>query len=262
MHVSKLTISGHFAIFRNRKLNSNVRKNKDNIITYRSFKNFDESSFKNDLSEVPWEIVTEFDDINEMVEVWNSLFLEIVNKHTPIKTYRVKRQYQPEWLTTDILECMKKRDRCMINGKTEEYRSLRNKVSTLIDKAKRETYQNKIEEAKNDPRTIWKLLRQFGAGNKHGSSDSNFGIKLNDKLITNEKDVADIFNDFFINVPSKLKEPLIQPSFEPLKNCVNSKIPSDTSFNISLTNVSFVATYLSSLDGSKATGLDLLGRNF
>ena len=100
------------------------------------------------MSEVPWEIVTAFDDINEMVEVWNSLFLEIVNKHTPIKTYRVKRQYQPEWLTTDILECMKKRDRCKINGKTEEYRSLRNKVSTLIDKAKRETYQNKIEDSR------------------------------------------------------------------------------------------------------------------
>ena len=66
----------------------------------------------------------------------------------------------------------------------------------------------------------------------------------------NEKDVADIFNDFFINVPSKLKEPL--------KNCVNSKIPSDTSFNIPLTNVSFVATYLSSLDGSKVTGLDCI----
>ena len=45
----------------------------------------------------------------------------------------------------------------------------------------------------------------------------------------NEKDVADIFNDFFIKVPSKLKESLILPNFEPLKNYVNSKIPSDTS---------------------------------
>ena len=35
VHVSKLTIKDHFAIFGNRKLNSNVRKNKDNIITYR-----------------------------------------------------------------------------------------------------------------------------------------------------------------------------------------------------------------------------------
>ena len=86
--------------------------------------------------------------------MWNSLFLEIVKKHAPIKTHRVKRQYQPEWLTTESFECMKERERCKINGKTEEYRSLRNKVSTLIDKAKRETYQNIIEDGKNDPRTI------------------------------------------------------------------------------------------------------------
>ena len=145
VHVSKLTISDHFEIFGNRKLNSNVRKNKHNIITYRSFKNFDDVSFKNYLSEVSWEIVTAFDNINEMVDVRNSLFLEIFNKHAPIKTHRVIRQYQPEWLTNEILECMKESYRCKINGKTEKHRSLRNKVSTLIDKAKRETYQNKIE---------------------------------------------------------------------------------------------------------------------
>ena len=43
-----------------------------------------------------------------------------------------------------------------------EYRSLRNRVSTLIDKAKRETYENKIKEGEDDPRTLWKLFRQFG----------------------------------------------------------------------------------------------------
>ena len=60
-------------------------------------------------------------------------------------------------------------------------------------------------------------------------------------------------------MPSKLKESLIPSNFETLKNYVNSKIPSDTSFNIPLTNVSFVTTYVSSLDGSEATGLDCIG---
>ena len=165
VHVSKLTISDHFEIFGNRKLNSNVRKNAYNITTYKSFKNFDESSFKNDVSEVPLAIVTAFDDINEIVEVWNTLILEIVNKHAPIKTLWAKRQYQPERLTTEILECMKERDTCNINDKTEEYRSLQNKVSPLIDKAKRETYtplpQNKRRRQKRSEnnletfQTVW-----------------------------------------------------------------------------------------------------------
>ena len=41
---------------------------------------------------------------------------------------------------------MKEGDRCKINGKTEEYRSLGNKVSTLIIKAR--NLPNKIEDGK------------------------------------------------------------------------------------------------------------------
>ena len=40
-------------------------------------KNFDESRFINDLHAVPWETIEYFSDINEIVEVWNKMFLEI-----------------------------------------------------------------------------------------------------------------------------------------------------------------------------------------
>ena len=48
----------------------------------------------------------------------------------------------------------------------------RNKVSTMIDTAKKEAYQTKIEEEKDDPRSIWKLFNQFGMYKK-GSSKVN-----------------------------------------------------------------------------------------
>ena len=81
-----------------------------------------------------------------MVQKWNDLFLEIVNKHAPIKTNRVKRKHQPEWLISEILDLLKERDKCKITGKIDEYRILRNKISKMIDKAKKEMYQNKLEE--------------------------------------------------------------------------------------------------------------------
>ena len=40
--------------------------------------------FINDLHEVPWETVEALEDINEIVEIWNNMFLEVVNKHAPI----------------------------------------------------------------------------------------------------------------------------------------------------------------------------------
>ena len=111
---------------------------------------------------VPWETINYFNDINEIVEVWINMFLEIVNKHAPLKSHHIKRKYQPDWLTSQILDCIKELDKCKLIGKMDEYRLLRNKVSTMIDTVKKEAYQTKIEEGKDDPHSIWKLFKQFG----------------------------------------------------------------------------------------------------
>ena len=53
---------------------------------------------------------------------------------------------------------MKERDKCKLNGHIDAYIKLRNKLSAMIDNAKKQSYQTKIEEGKNDPRSIWKLF--------------------------------------------------------------------------------------------------------
>ena len=105
--VEKICISDHFAVFCNRKSHTSVSKNTHQVITYQSFKHFDETIFLSDLSCVPWEILENFDNIDDIVTVWKSLFLENLDKHAPIKSHRVKKKYQPEWLTPEILDCMK-----------------------------------------------------------------------------------------------------------------------------------------------------------
>ena len=81
-----------------------------------------------DLSDVLWEIITAFDDVDDMVQTWNYSFLEIVNKRAPIKQHLIKREHQPKWRTSEILDLMKERDRYQINGKMDEYRIVRNKI--------------------------------------------------------------------------------------------------------------------------------------
>ena len=113
---------------------------------------------------VPWEIIENFDTVDDMVSVWTLLFTEVIDKHAPIKYHRIKRKCQPRWLTSEILDLMKERNKHKLNDNTDAYKALRNKVSALIDIAnlKKETYRNKIEEGKSNPRTIWKLFKEFG----------------------------------------------------------------------------------------------------
>ena len=259
INVCKMSISDHYAVFGNRKLKNCVKSNAHQTITYRSFKNFDESRFINDMHAVPWETIEYFSDINEIVEVWNKMFLEIVNKHAPLKLHRIKSKYQPDWLTPQILDCIEERDKCKLSGKIDEYRMLRNKVSTMIDKAKKETYQTKVEEGKGDPRSIWKLFKQFGTSKKGTSKVNNFEIKTKNDIISDDLDIANVFNDYFVNIPSKLKEPIQPSEFKLLHDFVDSKLNDSTNFNIPFVNSAFVNNYLSNMDVTKATGLDCIG---
>ena len=51
-------------------------------------------------------------------------------------------------------------------------------MSNLIEKAKQETYQSKIEESKSDPKSIWKLFKEPGANGKGNNSEPGINIKL------------------------------------------------------------------------------------
>ena len=135
------------------------------------------------------------------------LFLEIVNKHVPLKQYRVRNDHQPDWLTPEIIDTIKERNKCKINGNQSKYVLLRNRVSSMIRSAKNNMYKTKIEKGKDDPQTIWKIVKKFGASRKTGAKDTILGLKENDRLISDENEIANVFNKYFVNVASQLKEP-------------------------------------------------------
>ena len=132
-------------------------------------------------------------------------------------------------------------------------------LSRLIENAKKETYQSEIEEGQSDPRSIWKLFKELGANGKGSKDSPNINLKLGDRLVTNESDLTEIFNSHFVNVASNLKEPSIPSDFEIINNFVQSKVPSNTEFQISLTNETFVRNFLTLLNVNKSTGLDNIG---
>ena len=89
--VPQLGLSDHFAVFLTRKPNSSLPKKSHHTISYRSFKNFNEENFITDLQSAPWDTIKIFENINEIVEAWYSIFLDIAYSHIPIKQHRVKK---------------------------------------------------------------------------------------------------------------------------------------------------------------------------
>ena len=71
--------------------------------------------------------------------------------------------------------------------------------------------------------------------------------------------IANTFNDFFVNVASKIKEPITPSNHDKLKDFCSSKISQNTSFVIPTINKEKVLKHLSNVDVSKATGSDNIG---
>ena len=260
INVPKIGLSDHFPVFFTRKMHVQPAKRAHYTITYRSFKNFDENKFHADLQAVPWDLIHLFDDTDDVLEVWNDLFLEVVDKNIPLKQHRVKNINQPQWLTPDILDAMKCRDRHKSLGNDGQYKYWRNKVLNLIRKAKQEKYETYIETNKGKPGSIYKLFQEVGAG-KGAQKQSNISsMKNTDGLCSEDPaEIADTFNDFFVNIASKIKEPVNQTNHDKLKEFCENKIPEGTRFEIPSIEMSKVRKYLSNIDVTKATGSDNIG---
>lgn len=114
-----------------------VTKITHHTIKYRSFKKFEETKFIEDLQAIPWDVDNIFEDVDDALETWYSLLFEVIDKPIPLKHHRVKRKNQPTWLTTEIIEGIKVRDRFKALGNQEQYKVWRNKVVSLIKQSKK-----------------------------------------------------------------------------------------------------------------------------
>ena len=65
-----------------------LRLKKDRLkpvyITTRSFKNFNQDAFQNDIAEAPWSVVDVFDDVDDKLDAFHLIFNQILDHHAPI----------------------------------------------------------------------------------------------------------------------------------------------------------------------------------
>ena len=185
------------------------------------------------------------------------MFLDIVDIHLPVKEHRVKNKQQPKWLTPEIMNAMKTRDRYKSLNNDQEYKVWRNKVKQMKKKSKKMQYRSLIEENNSKSSNIWKIFKELGVTKTKSKCTTNTS-SVDGHEYTDSLEIANEFNNFF-TVASKLKEPNLQPNFKRLDKFCDGRIPKDTEFSIPFLTREIVGKYLKDLDLSKATGTDDIG---
>ena len=108
--VPVLGVSDHYPVCITRKLAKSFDKGPvHKYISYRDTKRFNETDFLNDLENQPWSVIDIFEDASDALDFFSSIFSSVLSNHAPKKQRRVKRQKQPNWMNTEILQARKKK---------------------------------------------------------------------------------------------------------------------------------------------------------
>ena len=80
-----LGISDHSLIYAIRKLNSRPNNGSQGFVEIRNLKKFNAQCFLNDLYTIPWAELDSKRNVDEMWECWKALFVQVLDKHAPIR---------------------------------------------------------------------------------------------------------------------------------------------------------------------------------
>ena len=187
----------------------------------RSYKNFDERKFMEELDKVKWWGVYSCNDVDVAVDIFTGILTDILDIMAPIKTFQLRTKYAT-WVSKGTLQKIKSRNEAQqvasqtgLQADWEAYKKLRNQVTSLLRRDKQVWHQSKLASCEeiNDSAKLWKNI----LGWLNWSSTSSPTKLLNEgNLETSPKKLAEIQNKFYIEKVKKIRAELQEVNKDPL----------------------------------------------
>ena len=248
-------------------------------IKYRDRKHFDQKKFLYDLdSKLLQDFYRNCDDPYDKL---SEIFVDILNHHAPLKEKQIRSNHAPfmtKELSKAIMEKSKSRNKYLKWPSRENYVSYKkskNKCNSLTKKAKKIFFKEATKDGIMSNKKFWSTVKPC-LTNKGGISNDFISVEKDGDLISNEKEIVELFNQNYINIvesssgkkPSSLrncfnasqdeltvKKKIISlysnhPSIQKIKSVFNT----DNKFDLPKPTASDINKMIKSLDTSKATG--------
>ena len=110
--------------------------------------------------------------------------------------------YMNKKLSKEIMKRSRLRNK-FLNTRSEldrkEYNKQRNYVVNLLRNVKKEFYGNLNTNVLTENRTFWKTVKPFLS--EKSKKASKITLIENEKIVSEDKKIAKIFNDYFISIP-------------------------------------------------------------
>ena len=220
-----------------------------------------QQAFCQSLSSAPCDCAFIFEESDDVVHAWYNIFIDIVDQHMPLRQKRVKRKSQTDWFNKILEDELKKRDKLLHKARQTQsdldwstFKKAKNKVTNLLRNTKQMFFKNKVAENRNDPKRLWRLIRELD-GENACKEKSTWSLKDGDKTVTDKHQIAEMFNSYFIEQPKSILTELINST----GNYIFPEQQVHSQFEIPHITSEQVKAFIDQIPVDKATGPDGVG---
>ena len=245
------------------QIKSNTPSLKNPYKTYRSYKQFNYEAFIQDLdnAKLDDQIINDNKDIHKTYETFESSFLDVVNKHIPLKK-RKSTHHPAPYMNQELRHAIFKKkmlfnkyNKIRSRDNWDKYRTQRNLVNKINRKSIREYF---IERCVGGPKQnfFWPTIKPF-ITNKGSYFENNIILTDDDRIINDQNEVAETFNDFFVNVAKDIgKDSCAVNQEHPSVKVISEHKYSENKLKFESIDISFVEKQIDKMNINKATGKD------
>ena len=254
--------SDHLPIVAKIERNRTLAK-KFKTITKRCTKNFNKKYWCETLNKIQASKTGESGKLEDNVLKLEAIIEEALNTCAPIKTFKVRENHK-FGISERTKALIKERDmtRHQIKDKSptekavlhQKYKRLRNKVNSMVKNDTIKYNDERVDKAANE-NEMWKIVKEVTSP----KNDTKWSLIEDGKLIDDEIEVAEVFNDFFINKIKDIKTNIDSSKIEDPIRRMKEKLK-DRKLHFSLKTVSEkdIEKAIDGLKTKKSAGADNL----
>ena len=192
-------------------------KAKPKVIQYRDYKAFVLSDFRTELRNKLFAvIIMNYDEFEE-------IFLEVLNKHAPFKK-KILRANDKPYMTKALRKAIMRRsalknrfNRDRTTETEKSFKKQKNYTNRLLKKEKKKYFANLNLKNYTDNKKFWNTVKPLFSN--YSGLTQKITLVEDQKIITNDEEVARVFNDYFIDSTLSLgitESKALQNNTEPL----------------------------------------------
>ena len=227
----------------------------------RTFKDFNEESFHQQLSECNLEDILNCRDPELACRMLISKLTTILDNLAPITNIQVRSCYVPG-LSKETKLLQKKRneaqEKAASSGDLEDwriFRSLRNQTTTKIREDKKNWEAKRFDDEGNSSNDVWKSVKGWLGWNSGGTPSQLFSEGI---IVTRPVELATSMNKFFIKKIKDHRAKIPVVDLDPLQYFKSAMRNRSCTFTIKELSLEEVIKLIKGLRNSSATGIDFI----